>query len=168
MDVTRQIANIIESLCCAAAASNSSKLTGESWESILYFCLIICHSVIAPPLPVSPNLVSLQSPTSNQSTNPNGVTNSSGSNVDPTAVLESTVECLANLLFNTWLKASEVYFPKPQLWALLADCTKVWRHHNAFLYQWSRVMVALTGSVLDIMYNFSDSSRNFLIFDRYN
>nr|CAH8840703.1 unnamed protein product [Trichobilharzia regenti] len=170
LEITRLVARTIEDLCATPA-----QLTPDSWDSILRFCLIVCHSILSSPLYLPSGLLhSSSSGAGSSSTTNSQMTNtaaSSGSGTvggsnsttflasfidirgskEPAAILEATSDCVSTLLFNTWLNACNNCFPKPQLWAAFRECSKVWRHHYAFIRQWSRVSVALSINLLGIM-----------------
>ncbi|CAH8496598.1 unnamed protein product [Schistosoma mattheei] len=164
LDIIKLVAAAVEELC-----SVPTQLTSDSWECILRFCLIICHAILSPPLHLPSGL--LQSSTgASQMTNtfisgsgsvggPNSMAllsnHSSSSDArgtkDSATLFDVISDCVSNLLFSTWLKACTHCFPKPQLWVAFRECARVWRHHNAFIKQWSRVSVALSATLLGIL-----------------
>ncbi|CAL8085875.1 unnamed protein product [Calicophoron daubneyi] len=172
LDVTRQIVQAVE-----AVTSSPQLLPPDAWDSLLQFCLVICHAVLAMPLPVPPQL--LRSPSQpHPSTNlaglvvPGSSATQSGeaslsssasltisSNVDirntssdPICLAENIADCVFSLLVSTWLKACTYCFPRPQMWAALRECVKVWRHQNVVVAHWSRILVAFTGQILGHIY----------------
>ncbi|RTG86754.1 uncharacterized protein DC041_0010265 [Schistosoma bovis] len=164
LDIIKLVAAAVEELC-----SVPTQLTSDSWDCILRFCLIICHAILSPPLHLPSGLI--QSSTgASQMTNtfisgsgsvggPNSMAllsnHSSSSDVrgtkDSATLFDVISDCVSNLLFSTWLKACTHCFPKPQLWVAFRECARVWRHHNAFIKQWSRVSVALSATLLGIL-----------------
>ncbi|CAH8524103.1 unnamed protein product [Heterobilharzia americana] len=45
LDITKLVAQTIEDLC-----STPGRLSPDCWDCILRFCLVVCHSVLSPPL----------------------------------------------------------------------------------------------------------------------
>ncbi|CAH8516547.1 unnamed protein product [Schistosoma haematobium] len=164
LDIIKLVAAAVEELC-----SVPTQLTSDSWDCILRFCLIICHAILSPPLHLPSGLIQSSTGASQMTSTfisgsgsvggPNSIAllsnHSSSSDVrgtkDSATLFDVISDCVSNLLFSTWLKACTHCFPKPQLWVAFRECARVWRHHNAFIKQWSRVSVALSATLLGIL-----------------
>ncbi|KAH8860570.1 Ral GTPase-activating protein subunit beta [Schistosoma japonicum] len=164
LDITRLVAHTIGELCSLPA-----QLTPDSWDCILRFCLIICHAILSQPLHLPSGLSQSSTSTSQLKDVSNSGSGSAGGSSsmtfltnhpsfsdikaikDSAILFDATSDCVSTLLFSTWLKACSHCFPKPQLWAAFRECARVWRHHNAFIRQWSRVSVALSATLLGIL-----------------
>ncbi|CAH8487950.1 unnamed protein product [Schistosoma turkestanicum] len=157
LEIIKLVALAVKELC-----SVPTQLTSDSWDCILRFCLIISHAILSPPLHLPSGSIQ-SSAGASQITNTVGGSNSTNTSSnqlnisdvrsikDSSALFEAISDCVSTLLFSTWLKACVYCFPKPQLWSAFRECSRVWRHHNAFIREWSRVSVALSATVLGII-----------------
>ncbi|KAH9585160.1 hypothetical protein MS3_00006508 [Schistosoma haematobium] len=176
LDIIKLVAAAVEELC-----SVPTQLTSDSWDCILRFCLIICHAILSPPLHLPSGLIQSSTGASQMTSTfisgsgsvggPNSIAllsnHSSSSDVrgtkDSATLFDVISDCVSNLLFSTWLKACTHCFPKPQLWVAFRECARVWRHHNAFIKQWSRVSVALSATLLGILNKPTNLNGNFYV-----
>uniref|UniRef100_A0A183BG28 RALGAPB_N domain-containing protein n=1 Tax=Echinostoma caproni TaxID=27848 RepID=A0A183BG28_9TREM len=201
LEITRMVAQCLETIL-----SQSGEWAPAVWDSVLQFCLVICHYVLAFPLPIPgqrilpgsnvPNVTgsgtggnvgsggpgsgpgssvvsgsissgiagNASSGTTGStvadfvSTNSSSVTAGGGQSVelstsDVASLAESIAESVFTLLMNAWLKACTQCFPRPQMWAALKECVKVWRHQIAVASIWSNVLFSMTTQLLIVLNN---------------
>lgn len=55
-------------------------------------------------------------------------------------------------LFDIWLLACARSFPPPPLWKAFSEVVLQWRHHEALVIQWRRVVVSLTVKTLALLF----------------
>ena len=55
-------------------------------------------------------------------------------------------------LFEMWLLACARSFPSPPLWKAFSEMILHWRHHEALVIQWRRVVVSLTAKTLALLF----------------
>ncbi|TGZ74787.1 hypothetical protein CRM22_000754 [Opisthorchis felineus] len=170
LKVTQAIVQAVESVL-----SNAANLPPNAWDSLLQFCLNISHAVLAPPLPVpsprpkptsaaaagsypgafpatmSPTVLSEASGSTAVVTNTTRTTEVAA--MDPARLAETIVDQVVSLLMNTWMTACSYCFPRPQMWAALKDCVRVWRHQSVLVYHWCRVLIAVTSHLVGILYS---------------
>ncbi|OON20378.1 hypothetical protein X801_03745 [Opisthorchis viverrini] len=170
LKVTQAIVQAVESVL-----SNAANLPPNAWDSLLQFCLNISHAVLAPPLPVpsprpkptsaagagfypgsfpvtmSPAVLSEASGSTAVVTNTTRTTEVAA--MDPARLAETIVDQVVSLLMNTWMTACSYCFPRPQMWAALKDCVRVWRHQSVLVYHWCRVLIAVTSHLMGILYS---------------
>ncbi|KAA3674493.1 uncharacterized protein DEA37_0000065, partial [Paragonimus westermani] len=166
LEITRLIVQAVDSV-----VSNATALPPTAWDSLLQFCLNVCHAVLAMPLPVpaqrmrpvvqtqvthaSSGALHTQSTTvTNLAYDLAGVSVSGHieTQTDPARIAETIADCVVDLLMRTWLMACAHCFPRPQMWAALTECVKVWRHQSVLVAHWSRVLVAVTSQLVNLLY----------------
>lgn len=57
-----------------------------------------------------------------------------------------------HVLFEAWLRACVVCFPRPQLWKSLQELCCHWRHHGTLASEWTKLVYTLTYQVINNLY----------------